>query len=228
MLTGSQCILCGAQGESAGRRFCPSCYAELPLQPAGVCPCCGGPEPGAAVCARCFPRAPAFDSCLAGCIYRYPVDLMIKKLKYGARLDLAQALAQPLLETTGRGLEVVPDCLLPTPLHRARQRSRGFNQAREIARVLSQRLSLPVDDQLVRRHRPTAQQFELRQEQRARNVKDAFSLLKTMDYNKIAIVDDILTTGSTAHELARLLKRHGAQHVQVWCLARAAPSVHPW
>lgn len=149
---------------------------------------------------------------------------MIKKLKYRARLDLAQALAQPLLETAGSGLEIVPDCLLPMPLHRARLRSRGFNQAREIARVLSQRLSLPVDNHLVCRHRPTAQQFELRPEQRARNVKDAFSLLKTMHYNNIAVVDDILTTGSTANELAGLLKRHGAQHVQVWCLARAAPS----
>lgn len=224
MLITSLCILCGAPAESATGRFCPSCYAELPLQPAGVCSCCGAPEPGAAVCARCFHRAPAFDSCLSAYIYRYPVDQIIKKLKYRARLDLAHALAQPLLETTGRGLEVVPDCLLPTPLHYARLRSRGFNQAREIARVLSQRLSLPVDDQLVRRHRPTAQQFELRPEQRARNVKGAFSLLKTMGYKNIAVVDDILTTGSTAHELARLLKRHGAQHVQVWCLARAAPS----
>lgn len=224
MLTGSQCILCGVPVESATDRFCLPCYAELPLQPAGVCSCCGAPEPGAAVCARCYPRAPAFDSCLSGCIYRYPVDLMIKKLKYRARLDLAHALAQPLLETAGRGLEVAPDCLLPVPLHRARLRSRGFNQAREIARVLSQRLSLPVDDQLLRRHRPTAQQFELRPEQRAKNVSGAFSLLKTMDYKNIAIVDDVLTTGATAHELARLLKRHGAQNVQVWCLARAAPS----
>ena len=223
MLTRSQCILCGVPVESATDRFCLSCHAELPLQPAGVCSCCGAPEPGAAVCARCFPRAPAFDSCLSGCIYRYPVDLMLKKLKYRARLDLAHALAQPLLETAGRGLEVVPDCLLPVPLHRTRLRSRGFNQAREIARVLSQRLSLPIDDQLLCRHRPTTQQFELRPEQRAKNVRGAFSLLKTIDYKNIAIVDDILTTGATAHELARLLKRHGAQHVQVWCLASAAP-----
>ena len=223
MLTGNLCILCGAPAESASDRFCPSCYAELPLQPAGVCSCCGAPEPGATVCARCFPRA-AFDSCLSGCIYRYPVDRMIKKLKYRARLDLVHALAQPLLETAGHGLDVVPDCLLPTPLHHARLRSRGFNQAREIARVLSQRLSLPVDDQLVRRHRPTAQQFELRPEQRAKNVKGAFSIIKTMCYKKVAVVDDILTSGSTAHELARLLKYHGAQHVQVWCLARATPA----
>ena len=156
-------------------------------------------------------------------MYRYPVDQVVKKLKYQARLDLAQALARPLLETIRRDMAVVPECLVPTPMHGARRRRRGFNQAREIARVLSQRLSLPVDDRLLRRHKPTAYQYELRPEQRKKNVTGAFSLKKTMTYKKIALVDDILTTGATAEELARLLKRHGAQHVQVWCLARAAP-----
>ena len=223
MFARSLCILCGAPVESAADRLCRPCRAELPLPPARACPGCGGPAVAATECARCFPRPPAFDSCLSGCRYRYPVDLMIKKLKYQARLDLAQALARPLLETIGRDRAVVPDCLAPTPMHGARLRRRGFNQAREIARVLSQRLSLPVDDQLLRRHKLTAYQYELRPEQRKKNVSDAFSLIKTMRYKNIAIVDDILTTGATADELARLLKRHGAQHVQVWCLARAAP-----
>ena len=225
MLITSQCLLCGAPDASATDRICQPCYAELPLQPAGTCACCGAPDAdaGRSVCARCAPRAPAYDYCLAGYRYRYPVDQMIKKLKYQARLDLIHALARPLLEAATRDLRVMPDCLLPTPLHRARLRQRGFNQAREISRILSHKLSLPVDDRLIRRHRPTAQQYELRPEQRSRNVKGAFSLLKTMIYKNIAVVDDILTTGATAHELAQLLKRHGAQHVQVWCLAQAAP-----
>lgn len=224
MLIRNLCILCGASVESPADRFCRACFAELPLRRAGACPGCGSPGADSAICVRCFPRAPAFDSCLSGFMYRYPVDQMIKKLKYQARLDLVHALCRPLLEEVGRDMTVVPDCLLPTPLHRARQRSRGFNQAREIARVLSLRLSLPVDDQLVRRHKPTAQQFELRPGQRKKNVIGAFSLLKTMPYKNIAVVDDILTTGATADELSRLLKRHGAYHVQVWCLARAAPT----
>ena len=224
MFVRTLCILCGAPAESTADRLCRPCRAELPLPPAGACPGCGRSAVAATECARCFPRAPAFDSCLSGCTYRYPVDQMIKKLKYQARLDLVHALAQPLLQTAGRDMDVVPDSLLPTPLHPSRLRSRGFNQAGEIARVLSQRLSLPVDDQLVRRHRPTAQQYELRPEQRAKNVRGAFSLINTVGYKNIAIVDDILTTGATANELARLLKRHGAHHVQIWCLARAAPA----
>ena len=223
MFIRSLCILCGAPAGLSGERLCRACRAELPLQPAGVCPCCGGPEAVATDCARCFPRPPAFDSCLSGCMYRYPVDQMIRRLKYLARLDLAHALSRPLLETLDRDMEVVPDCLVPTPMHGKRLRRRGYNQAREIASVLSQRLSLPVDDQLLRRHKLTAYQYELRPEQRKKNVGGAFSLMKTMRYKNIAIVDDILTTGATADELARLLKHHGAQHVQVWCLARAAP-----
>ena len=224
MFVRTLCILCGAPVESTADRLCRPCRAELPRQPAGACPCCGGPAAVATECARCFPQAPAFDSCLSGCTYRYPADQMIKRLKYLARLDLAHALARPLLETVRRDMAVVPDCLVPTPMHRARLRRRGFNQAREIARVLSQRVSVPVDDRLLCRYKPTAFQYELRPEQRKKNVKDAFSLIKSMSYKNIAVVDDILTTGATADEIARLLKRHGARHVQVWCLARAAPS----
>ena len=224
MFIRSPCALCGAPAELATDRVCPSCYSELPLPQAGFCAGCGAPDTGVGACARCFPRPPAFDSCLSGCVYRYPVDQMIKQLKFRARLELIQPLLKPLLETAGRDLAVVPDCLLPTPLHRTRRRERGFNQAREIARALSHRLSVPVEDHLVRRHRPTAQQYTLRPEARSKNVRNAFSLMKTMGYEKIAIVDDILTTGATADELARLLKRNGAQHVQVWCLARAAPA----
>lgn len=218
------CILCGAPAELSGERLCRACRAELPLQPAGVCPCCGGAGAVATDCVRCFPRAPAFDSCLSGCMYRYPVDGMIKKLKYLARLDLVHALSRPLLESVHRDMAVPPDCLVPVPMHGTRLRSRGFNQAREIASVLSQRLSLPVDDQLLRRHKPTAYQYELRPEQRKNNVSGAFSIMKPMSYKNIAVVDDVLTTGATANELARLLKRHGARHVQVWCLARAVPA----
>ena len=188
-----------------------------------MCACGAALTTDSNICARCIPRAPAFDDCLTGYRYRYPVDRMIKKLKYQARLDLLHVLSRPLLEAAARDLKVVPDCLLPTPLHTARLRKRGFNQAREIARILSHRLRLPVDDQLMCRHRPTAQQYELRPEQRAKNVKGAFSILKTVNYKNIAVVDDILTTGATAHEMAYLLKSRGAQHVQVWCLARAAP-----
>ena len=147
---------------------------------------------------------------------------MIKRLKYQARLDTVRSLSRCLIERIRLDCSEPPECLVPTPLHSSRQRSRGFNQAREIARTLAHHLSLPVDDHLVRRHKATAQQYDLRPEQRKKNVKNSFSLTKTNGYNNIAIVDDVLTTGATANELALLLKRHGSEQVQVWCLARAA------
>ena len=223
MLFSLACVLCGAPAEPGAESFCRACREDLPQFPAESCPGCGAPSERAALCLHCCASPPAYDACIAACGYHYPVDLMVKKLKYQARLDLARALSAPLLERLKPAPGPRPDCLIPTPLHRARQRRRGFNQAREIARILARNLAVPVDDGLLRRHKPTAQQYELRPEQRARNVKGAFSLMKTMSYKNVAVIDDILTTGATAHEMARLLKDHGAEHVQVWCLARAAP-----
>ena len=223
MLICSPCILCGAVHGSVTGQFCQDCYADLPARSPGVCLCCGLPEPDTGTCPRCFVRPPAFDCCIAGSIYRYPVDLMIIRLKYQARLDTIRSLSRPLVERIRFGCCELPECLVPTPLHSTRQRSRGFNQAREIARVLAQNLFLPVDDHLVRRHKATAPQYDLRPEHREKNVKSSFSLIKSNKYKSVAIVDDILTTGATANELARLLKRHGTELVQVWCLSRAAP-----
>ena len=150
---------------------------------------------------------------------------MIKKLKYQARLDVIRSLSQLLLERIRLERIEPPECLVPVPLHPTRLRKRGFNQAREIARALVKNLPLPVDDRLLRRHKATAQQYDLSPSQRRMNVKDAFSTSKSMSYKRVALVDDVVTTGATASELACLLKRHGVQHVQVWSLARAAPVI---
>ena len=224
MLIPSLCVLCGASDGVLTAQLCRDCLADLPVRPHGACQGCGVLLDGAAVCGRCFERLPAFDRCTAGCAYDYPVNQMIKKLKYQARLDLVRPLCQPLLERIEHECTVLPDCLIPVPLHRARRRSRGFNQAGEIARMLAQALSLPVHDRLVQRHRATAQQYDLPPEQRSKNVKNAFSIIRSTGYEMIAVVDDVLTSGATAHELARLLKRHGAGRVVVWCAAQATPA----
>lgn len=215
------CAVCGAPDGVLTGPLCRWCLADLPALAPGACQGCGAALDGAAVCGRCFVLPPAFDGCITGCSYAYPVNQMIKKLKYQARLDLVYPLCLPLIERLELDCSVRPDCLIPVPLHDSRLRSRGFNQAREIARVLEQNLCLPLDNHLVRRHKDTLQQYNLPPEQRSKNVKGAFSLIKTNSYDKIAIVDDVLTSGSTANELARALKRNGAGHVQVWCLAHA-------
>ncbi len=223
MLIPLPCVVCGAVDSVVTDQLCRACLSDMPSHPPGCCQGCGGVLDDAAVCNRCFVFPPAFDGCSAGCRYAYPVNQMIKKLKYQARLDLVRPLCRPLIERIGLERAALPDCLVPTPLHGARLRSRGFNQAREIAAVLAQKLSLPIDDYLVRRHKHTAQQYNLSPEQRSKNVRDAFNTINTTSYKRLAVVDDVLTSGATANELARVLKRNGAEHVQVWCAAHAAP-----
>ena len=218
------CVLCGSPDGALSGHLCRDCLGEMPSRPPGACQGCGAVSGDASVCDRCFVLPPVFDGCIAGCTYAYPVNQMIKKLKYQARLDLVRPLCRPLIERIELECAGLPDCLIPTPLHSSRLRSRGFNQAGEIARVLAEKFFLPVDGRLVRRHRDTPQQYNLSPEQRSKNVRNAFSYLKSNRYNRFAIVDDVLTSGATATELARLLKRHGAEHVQVWCVAHAMPA----
>ena len=224
MLIPLPCAVCGAVDGALTDQLCRACLGDLPAHPPGVCPGCGTVLGDAAVCSRCFVPTPAFDGCIAGCMYAYPVNQVIKKLKYQARLDLVRPLCLPLIKRIGYEGVALPDCLVPTPLHDSRLRARGFNQAGEIAGVLAQNLSLPVDGRLVRRQKNTLQQYNLSPEQRSTNVRGAFILLKSIGYERVAIVDDVLTSGATANELALLLKRNGAAHVQVWCAAQAAPA----
>ena len=226
MLIPLPCVVCGAVDGALTDQLCQACLADMPAHPPGYCQGCGGVLDAMPVCDRCFVFPPAFDSCSAGCMYAYPVNQMIKKLKYQARLDLVRPLCRPLIERIGLEGAALPDCLVPTPLHGARLRRRGFNQAREIAGVLAQKLSLPVDDRLVRRHRNTAPQYDLPPEPRLRNVASAFTIIKSTSYRSFAVVDDVLTSGATANELALVLKRNGAEQVQVWCAAHAAPAGH--
>ena len=223
MLTRRACSLCGEVGADRPAALCWGCRADLPArQDPARCPCGGAPR--ASACLRCQSRALAFDDCVAACAYRYPVDLMIKKIKYQGRLDLILPLADLLIERIDSTNMAMPECLLPVPLHAARFRQRGFNQAGEIARALARRLPAPVARSLARRRRATEQQHALSPAQRRGNVRGAFSILKSIGYSNIALIDDVVTTGATVGELARLLKRNGVEQVQVWSLAQAVPN----
>lgn len=111
---------------------------------------------------------------------------------------------------------MLPDCLVPVPMHRKRLRERGYNQALEIARVIANSLDLYLEADLVLRKRPTATQIGLNPTERFRNVKGAFSLSREMSYDSIAIIDDVFTTGATALELANILKIATARRVELW------------
>jgi len=145
---------------------------------------------------------------------------LITTLKFGSHYKNARLLglllADHLKKTAQR-----PDLILPVPLHKSRYRERGFNQAIEIAKTVSKELQIPLDLSSCLRHRHTPHQIALTAKQRHLNIKNAFSIRKPIHAQHIAILDDVMTTGSTAHELALLLKKAGVSRVDVWICARA-------
>jgi ComF family protein len=224
MLLPPSCVLCGDHGQPPLLDICMHCVTDLPPNLA-PCPLCAQPrQPGMEFtwpCGQCLSKPHPFDRALAPFIYDYPLDHLIHAFKYGGVLSYGRVLGMLLayyLRTRG---EPLPEALIPVPLHAARQRERGFNQAYELARPLSQLLGIPIDDMLCRRKRETQDQTELTAGERRRNVRNAFSLLRKPLYKHVALIDDVLTTGSTVGEVARMLKSGGVARVEVWTVARA-------
>lgn len=215
------CLLCGDR-PGAGGLLCQECLADLPGLD-GACPACGRPRPGSTPCGPCLQRRPIHDRLIAAYRYQFPVDDLIRGFKYHGRLGICDALAPAL----ARGIDDrlgshLPQVMLPVPLHRWRLYRRGFNQSLEIARRLNRSLGIPIDTRLLRRHRATREQARLGPAERRRNLRRAFVLNGECTYDCVAIVDDVVTTGATVTELARLLRRHGVKEIQVWALARTA------
>jgi ComF family protein len=166
-------------------------------------------------------RLPHFDRSIVPFVYAYPVDHLIRGLKFMGRLSYGRVCGTLFGQfLRASGLEL-PDLLIPVPLGSRRYRSRGYNQAHEIARAISRELAVPVRADLIQRVRETSEQVGLKRKVRRRNVRGAFVVSKELNATRVAIVDDVVTTGSTVNEIARVLRRAGAEHVEVWAIARA-------
>jgi ComF family protein len=211
------CLLCNAPG-TAGRDLCAGCATDLP-GPEPACPVCGDTVPVALICGQCRRRPPPFVSTTAALRYAEPADRLVIDLKFRDRLPAARLLGA-LLGDVVADVEP-PEVLLPVPLHPARLRERGFNQALELARPLARRFDRPLLIDAVRRIRATPPQTGTDRGARRRNIRNAFALHRPLPWRHVAIVDDVMTTGSTVAELARLLRRNGVERVQVWVAARA-------
>jgi len=216
------CLLCLAPGQSPALDLCRECEEDLPRTGRG-CAACAAPVAGAAIaCAACLARRPAFDAVFAPYRYEFPLVELIHRLKYGGQVAVARILGNLVARRLAeRGVPAV-DALVPVPLHAAREARRGYNQAGEIARFAGEILSLPVVRDLATRVRATEEQAALPAIVRRINVSGAFAVRDAPLPATVAIVDDVLTTGSTADALARELKRAGCRRVEVWAVARAA------
>jgi ComF family protein len=220
-LLGQDCVLCGAG--SAATLLCDGCTADLPWV-GEACPQCAGPSvgpsAGAALCGACLTRPPAFDGTVAVWRYEFPIDRLVLALKFGRRLALAELFGETLGQRVGsRQVEVV----VPMPLAPRRLAARGFNQALEIARWVARRAGAPLALSGVDRVRDTVPQTDLPHAARAANVQGAFACTAALAGRTLAVVDDVMTTGATAEELARTLKRAGAARVEHWVVARTWP-----
>jgi ComF family protein len=214
-----RCLLCGDAGAD-GLDLCAACAAELPRN-TRCCARCALPLPSSvAVCGACQRKPPPWDAAWAPFRYGWPLDRLEARYKFGRDLAAGRTLARLWQGVCAPA--ATPALILPVPLHRARLRQRGYNQALELARPLGRALGVPVRHDLLLRPRATAAQTELDAAARRRNVRGAFALREgaTLPAH-VVVLDDVMTTGATLAECARVLKRAGVARVEVWALARA-------
>ncbi|MGD8958044.1 MAG: ComF family protein [Chromatiaceae bacterium] len=175
--------------------------------------------PGPAIlCGDCLSQAPAFDRALAPLLYQFPVDGLVAGFKYHHRLHWGRILGDLLADHLAQNA-APPGLLLPVPATAARLRERGFNQAAELARRLSLRLGIPWRTGLLLRIREAVHQQGLSGPQRRRNMRGAFACRGRLPA-RVALIDDVITTGATAGAASAALKDAGVEWVEVWAVAR--------
>ena len=211
--------LCQRCGSATSAGFCRACRAEFEpnVRPCPVCGC--GPLPPER--SHCGAHAPEWRLAhvVAPLIYADPLERYLHLLKYSGKRALGRGLGQILAAAAGeRRAEI--DALVSVPLHGGRLAERGFNQAFEIARAVSAMLHLPILRTGIRRVRATPSQARSDSAQRRRNLDGAFAVSRSLQDRRVAIVDDVITTGATVNSLAGALHAAGAVHVEAWAVAR--------
>ena len=222
------CATCGrALSPGAFPGFCRGCLADLPGARRPRCARCGQPTdrpaPACTACAGAPPGPPPVDATLAAADYAPPLDRVVTALKFGRQLALARPLGELLAARWLGALPAVPlDGLVPVPLADRRLAQRGFNQSLEMARAMSASLPrpLPVLPDRLRRVRETPSQASLGLAERRANLRGCFACDARLDGLRIGLVDDVMTSGSTLAEAARVLRAAGAASVVAIVVAR--------
>lgn len=216
------CILCGGSGFDS-QDICQPCFNDLKrnihccyrcaeiFETANIAP---------QLCGHCISTSPEFDETYAPYIHQDEIRYLIAKLKFNRQYKNARLLGYLLAQHLQKNAEL-PELIIPVPLHKLRYQERKFNQSLEIAKTVSKQLQIPIDHTSCIRTRNTIHQTDLPAKQRHKNIKNAFKVQHPINAQHVAILDDVMTTGSTANELAKILKKQGVSHVDVWVCARA-------
>ena len=212
------CPLCRLHPATHG--VCEHCAFELPWQKKH-CPVCANPGYVDQICGPCLQDPPAFDRIIAPLLYEGAIQRSLSQLKFHQGIKHARWLSIVLQRHLYYlPIDDKPDLLLPVPLHKTRLKERGYNQALELAKPLAKKFRILLDRHLLCKVRATPPQTEQDFKQRHHNIKHAFALKRDVTGKHVAVIDDVVTTGSTANEIAKLLKKHGARKVSVWAVAR--------
>lgn len=234
----ADCVLCNAsinlrntQFQNSAPLICEDCHQRLPKVGPACMTCAmplainshstGAPETRNR-CGSCLSDSPPYQLTIAAFHYQPPISDFIANLKFNGQNQALKLLTNPLIEKIRLAYQSdqLPQTILPTPLHPSKLKLRGFNQAQIIAQQIAKKLAVKIDARCVVRQKPTRSQVTLDASQRAKNLKNAFKLIKE-PAEHVAIVDDVMTTGTTMRELASCLLDSGVKRVDVWCIARA-------
>ncbi|MGR9106606.1 MAG: double zinc ribbon domain-containing protein [Gammaproteobacteria bacterium] len=216
------CLVCGHPGEES-RDLCAHCAQALPYNHM-ACKVCGLRLPDRANsdhCGKCSLKMPEYDLTRALFAYQEPVRFLILSLKFHSNFACARLLGNLMSEYLRSFDAPIPELIIPVPLHRDRLKQRGFNQSIEIARPIAKTLAIPMALDLCIRRRPTAPQSGLGSTARRKNLNGAFELTRPLEQKHVAIVDDVVTTGGTVNEIAKVLRKNRAEQIEVWTIARA-------
>jgi ComF family protein len=194
---------------------CPACWTSLVRLEPPFCTKCGEPAPAIeGLCGRCRKDEYAFDFARSALLFTHTLREILHHFKYADRVSLAKPLGN-LLKGCLEREPFTGKLVIPVPLYSGRERARGFNQAE----LLTGQLELPVNTRLLRRRKDTPSQTGLSRSERKRNLAGAFEVRQRIN-GTVIVVDDVYTTGSTMNEIARTLKRAGAERVEVLTVAR--------
>lgn len=229
------CCFCHSK-TNLRRDLCAYCEIHMPTltmaQSEGnmtLCLRCGAEWPSDVEiheCASCVNYATVYERICCAYRYSFPVDAMVQQLKYQRKLSFGRLLGSLLAEKVAASVqsEELPDVVVPVPVHKNRYATRGFNQAEIIAQWCARSLNVPMKASWVSREVDTEALSAQNRAQRSLHIRGAFRANEKLAGRRVAIVDDVLTTGATAGELATELLDTGASSIQLWTVARTPES----
>lgn len=216
------CVICRLPSKNH-LDLCLQCEQDLPYAKKS-CTLCGTKlveEENTKVCGSCLTNPPPWHQLKSLLYYQPPIDRLITGLKFHDKLIYANLLGRLFgAKLQQEYSHTKPEAIIPVPLHPLRLQERGFNQALELARPIAKILGVKIDYNYCKRIKYTEPQSNLSANKRINNTKKSFAVPKKAAYQHVAILDDVITTGSTMQELCKTIRKAGVKKIDVWCLAK--------